>query len=60
MLVIESKTYAYRFFRVFDRGREPDLLLPNHTWIVANYGNNTTAFHLESNQEHGLDLPDGN
>jgi len=53
MLVLDSKTLEYRFFRTFDRARAPDLMISGGEWVMANYGANATAFHLELADDTG-------
>ena len=48
MLVVDSKTLEHRFYRTFDRPGFPDLMLSSGDWVMANYGMNATAFHLEA------------
>lgn len=52
ILIIDSKTFDYRFFRAFDRLGVPELFALDKCWITANYGENTTVFHLKFKQEN--------
>lgn len=54
LLIIDSKTLDYRFFRAPDRKGAPSLLLSSGDWVAANYGpygKNTTAFQLQPSND---------
>jgi hypothetical protein len=50
MLVVDTKSLNHRVFRVHDR-RGIGVLFPNGDWVMANYGRNTTSFHLRSSSQ---------